>query len=678
MVAGYAWVVDGTAEVEAVALSSLFGIAAKGVALAQIAAGYSWVADDITGAEREALSYIDSIAAKDLALVGVVVGYSWVADDITEDERRGLSNLNGIAANDLGLAETAAAYAWVADDIAGDELWALGYIGSIGEKDLALAQIVAAYAWVVDDMTSVERWTLSYLDGIAAEDPALANVVTSYSWVADDIAEYERWALLRLNALAEKDLALADVVAHYPWVTDDMTWAKYWTLRDMDEIALADLALATAIAGYSWVADDLTEAEQRAIGALAQIHGLDPTVARTVAGLAWVVDDMTSIEQRAVESLYRAAASDRAYAQTIIGLAWMVDDITEAELRALDSLNAATPETARLLLDMARPPAGLVDDPSQWDIQLLGTLAGLGQDTFEELAEVPWFAYGVDDEEEALLQALPAIRHASRSLYDDLLHTWYTQSATISLPLAGVVDLWVFQPKAFPPGENVVEILEGAVRITEGFIGAPFPTTQVILLVPIVGPETDHGIGGGGHWGRFITVARHETLPSPITAMRGAIYHEVAHYYFGGGIGPPWLVEGGAEFMFSYTSVQAGVMSPEEQKLTHRNWVEAGCVSRGMRNIKQLNERQRESDSFIHCNYNLGGFFLLTMFETLGEEAMGAAIRELYLLSVSERRPVTEEEIYQTLLKHTPAHRQGRFRIMYRRWHGGSFADEPD
>ena len=524
-------------------------------------------------------------------------------------------------------------------------------------------------------MTSVERWTLSYLNGIAAEDPALANVVTSYSWVADDIAEYERWALLRLNALAEKDLALADVVAHYPWVTDDMTWAKYWTLRYMDEIALADLALATAIAGYSWVAHDLTEAEQRAIRALAQIHGLDPTVARTVAGLAWVVDDMTSIEQRAVESLYRAAASDRAYAQTIIGLAWMVDDITEAEIRALDSLNAATPETARLLLDMARPPAGLVDDPSQWDIQLLGTLAGLGQDTFEELADVPWFADGIDDEEKALLQALPTVRRVSSNLYTDLVLTRHTQSATISLPLAGEVDLWVFQPKAFPPGENVVEMVEEAVRATEGFIGAPFPTTQVILLIPIVGPETDHGIGGGGHWGRFITVTRYETQPWPI---RGGIYHEVGHYYFGGGIGPPWLVEGGAEFLWSYTSVQVGIMSPEEQKLTHLNWVEAGCLDQEIQNIKQLNERQRESDSFIHCNYNLGSFFLFKMFETLGEEAMGAAIRELYLLSTSEWRPVTEEEIYQTLLKHTPAHRQGRFRIMYRRWHGGSFADDQD
>ena len=158
--------------------------------------------------------------------------------------------------------------------------------------------------------------------------------------------------------------------------------------------------------------------------------------------------------------------------------------------------------------------------------------------------------------------------------------------------------------------------------------------------------------------------------------MRGAIYHEVAHYYFGGGIGPPWLVEGGAEFMFSYTSVQAGVMSREEQKRTHWDWVGAGCLDQGIRNIQQLNERQRESDSYIHCNYNLGGFFLLTLFETLGEEATGAAIRELHLLSTSERRPVTEQEIYQAFLKQTPDERIGEFRQLYRLWHGGSFVDE--
>ena len=669
-VAGYAWVVDGTTVGEAVALSSLAGIAVKDAALAETVAGYSWLADDITEDERWALIFMDGIAVTDLALAKAVAAYSWLADDITEDERRGLSNLNGIAANDLGLAETAAAYAWVADDIAGDELWALGYIGSIGEKDLELAQIVAAYPWVADDMTSVERWTLSYLNGIAAEDPALANVVTSYSWVADDIAEYERWALLRLNALAEKDLALADVVAHYPWVTDDMTWAKYWTLRYMDEIALADLALATAIAGYSWVAHDLTEAEQRAIRALAQIHGLDPTIARTVAGLAWVVDDMTSIEQRAVESLYRAAASDRAYAQTIIGLAWMVDDITEAEIRALDSLNAATPETARQLLEMASPPEELADDPSQWDIELLAALARLDQETFADLADVPWFNDGLNGEERALLTVLPFMRRASPHIYNDLVHSRHTLSLTVSLPLAGEVDVWVFVDIPLSPEVDPAAAIADTARIAEGLLGVPFPNNEIILIVT---PPASVYIDLAAYYGSFMVLWR----------ARGGtevpfIPHETAHYYFTGGLGPTWLVEGGAEFIEAYTRDRLGIESLEERKPRTSRRVGGDCLSQGMRNIREFNERVRESDSRLGCNYSLGEFFLTNLFEMLGEEAFGAAIGDLYLLSRSERRRVTEEEIYQAFLEHTPAKRIRGFRYLYERWHGGSFLDEQD
>ena len=99
----------------------------------------------------------------------------------------------------------------------------------------------------------------------------------------------------------------------------------------------------------------------------------------------------------------------------------------------------------------------------------------MDQDTFDDLADVPWFADGLDDEEKALLEVLPTMSRVSPDMYIDLVLTRHTRSAAISLPLAGEVDLWAFQPTAFPPGENLIEILEGAVRITEGFIGAPFP-----------------------------------------------------------------------------------------------------------------------------------------------------------------------------------------------------------
>ena len=471
---------------------------------------------------------------------------------------------------------------------------------------------------------------------------------------------------------AKVDHAYAQMIASLPWVADDITEDERRAIVALASIVELDQTVARTVAGLPWAADDITETERRAIEWLFWNTTDNTAYAQTIADLPWVVDGITYIEQRAIESLYWASRKDRALAQTIISLPWVVDDIAETELQALDSLNAATPDTARQLLEMARPAEELVDDSSQWDIQLLAALGGLGQATFEDLSDVPWFTDGVDDEEEALLVVLRTMRGVSPDMYIDLVLTRHTQSATVSLPLAGEVNLWAFQPTAFPPGENLVEMVEDAVRATEGFIGAPFPTTQVILLVPIIGPETDHGIGGGLYWGKFITVTRYE--PWPIN--RGAIYHEVAHYYFPGGLGPTWLVEGGAEFMWSYTNDQVGIQSLEDRKLTAWDLVGANCLNQGMRNIRQVNERTRESDSLVLCNYSLGAFFLLNLFETLGEEATGAAIRELHLLSTSERRPVTEEEIYRAFLKQTPAERIGEFRQLYRLWHGGSFVDE--
>ena len=76
------------------------------------------------------------------------------------------------------------------------------------------------------------------------------------------------------------------------------------------------------------------------------------------------------------------------------------------------------------------------------------------------------------------------------------------------------------------------------------------------------------------------------------------------------------------------------------------------------------------------CPYSLGEFFLTNLFEMLGKEAFGAAIRELYLLSRSQLRWVTEEEIYQAFLDHTPARELRAFQYLYERWHGGAFLDE--
>ena len=78
----------------------------------------------------------------------------------------------------------------------------------------------------------------------------------------------------------------------------------------------------------------------------------------------------------------------------------------------------------------------------------------------------------------------------------------------------------------------------------------------------------------------------------------------------------------------------------------------------------------------------MGEHFLLSVFETIGEEATASALRELYLFSREGQRPeehglrVTEESIYHTFLNHTPPGLKEQFRNLYRRLHGGPYAYE--
>ena len=72
------------------------------------------------------------------------------------------------------------------------------------------------------------------------------------------------------------------------------------------------------------------------------------------------------------------------------------------------------------------------------------------------------------------------------------------------------------------------------------------------------------------------------------------IPHETAHYFFTGGLGPTWLVEGGAEFIEAYTRDQLGIESLEDRKPKTSRRVGGDCISQRMGNIRELNERLRQ------------------------------------------------------------------------------------
>ena len=317
-------------------------------------------------------------------------------------------------------------------------------------------------------------------------------------------------------------------------------------------------------------------------------------------------------------------------------------------------------------------------NPRSYLLKGLSRIASQGVDAVDQLTAQPWFADGLNREEVAFVTTLGDVISSSSTLYHDLLQAHFTQTRTVSLRLAGDVNIWIFQNTPFPAGEDLLTVIEDTARMSEGLLGAPFPTSDIILLV-VDHSDKQYRIGPG-HVGTSMRLNRY---PSGVWHLP----HETAHYYFFNPItGPRWLTEGGAEFIAAYFNHQTGVrdLADERARAFRAN---QSCVDIYLiENIRHLTLVLTNNWEILHpsgCVYQMGENFLHSASMVMGEEALMSALGELHLLEVGrdrhtvEGRIYVEERIYEVLLKHAPADRQEDFRDLYRELHGGAaaFAD---
>ena len=134
-------------------------------------------------------------------------------------------------------------------------------------------------------------------------------------------------------------------------------------------------------------------------------------------------------------------------------------------------------------------------DVARVDLALAAWIAGYpwvadGFDTRERRAigragvflgelDPPWFVDGLSLEEHALLVVL----RGDADLIADLMDSYFVQSSTITLPLAGEVNAYVFYHDPFPPGDEMVRRFEEVIFGVEELMGAPFPVSDVIVRV---------------------------------------------------------------------------------------------------------------------------------------------------------------------------------------------------
>ena len=351
---------------------------------------------------------------------------------------------------------------------------------------------------------------------------------------------------------------------------------------------------------------------------------------------------------------------------TLVRAPWIADGLDHLENDAIYGLGHLAdydPALARLVLayTMEEP----VRDRNTMLLATLGRMLSQHSDTFELLIAQSWFADGLDAEERAFITAVSHTTGIDR-LYRGLLVERYSQPTTISLPLAGEVDLWVFSNDAPSPDENFLAMVERGARGAESIMAAPFPWTDLIVLSVDV-DEYDIRYGGV-NWGDSLVFLRGERLePRDYGEL---LYHEIAHFWLGGDIGPFWLYEGGANMVTAYVRADGQALVLDEIRISD-------CRNNGVPNLHALSDPNHPDPvAQMNCGYFFGEYFLITLFNTIGEAAFSSAMRELYELYLDYQLHTTEERVYRVFLKHTPPDREEDFLDVYRRLHGGPFLTE--
>ena len=558
---------------------------------------------------------------------------------------------------------------WLADGVSEFEQWVVADLAGLSEQDVVLSRTIAKLAWFADGASEADSWTIAVLKGLSEWDPALARSVADSPWLADGVSEKEWLVLGDLQALSEQDLSLARSIVKLPWLADGVTDYEQWVAGDLAGLSVQDVELARSVAELPWLAAAVSDHERWVVHGLRGISEHDVELARNVAELPWLAAAVSEFERWVVFDLGGLAEIDVPLARSVAEYPWLADAVSEDERWTVSHLVWLARSDLALARSVIEMPS-VADELSRVGRGIINSMHKLTElGLLDELAQAPWYADGLNDKDLALFSTLGSVRGNSRLLYDALVDSYDAKSRSIFLPLAGEVRLWAFDPIEFREGEDPLLQMEDVARVIEAFMAEPFPATDVIMVTSY---DTRFG-GGAWHAGQYIFVARWGQVP----LWAPTVYHEVAHYYFGGGIGPSWLVEGGATFIEALTRDAIGRESLEERRRHARREMERVCHADDLRNIQELNAREARQDTGPHaCRYSMGSHFLTMLTLTLGEQTTSSALRDLYLQHRTTGRAATEEQIYRAFLEHTPPELESEFGALYRRLHGGTYDDE--
>ena len=480
---------------------------------------------------------------------------------------------------------------------------------------------IKALPWVEDGLTADEQEAVIQLLSIASDRRLVLWELVHKHWMQDDLSGPAIQAIFLLTSIVGVDEVSAEQIVRMPFLDsieqDDLAILE--TLEALDHEGLRWLLSHPALTGRN--ADVLP-----ATMALVRLEWERPERAAAIMALPWIEDGINTSEVRAVLLLQELALDSQELFQALVSTTWAQDGLDRddmtvvAALKGMAGLSLAKRDETTALRIAAMPFLETVDGV---DAMAASSLRSLFWESDEEnhLMQVlahPSLEDGISDDEAFVVAALEIVVEERPDLLNTLLDLGpdAVEKRIIQLPLAGEVTLSVLNVN--PGAYSTMDQLEQILRAQEAFMDVPFPRSYVGLLVA---DATSEG-GGGGPSGLL-------TVDPAYVEDEYIISHELAHAYWG--FFPPWIAEGGADFM---TTVSAN------KQFSSHDCSLGDTLSDMDRLYEELSE-SGQSTAIIResgCAYSLGRGLFLDLHETLGDEAFRSGFGRLYVAMRDEER----------------------------------------
>ena len=492
--------------------------------------------------------------------------------------------------------------------------------------------------WALNPPDERHREAAAMLDDIWLTNRAIGDELAEWDWIADGITmeEFDQLSRLHFN-VTDTPIFMGNVSEHIV-----QHWRSHGYLDDLlwyvSRIAPVSEMWAIRLLNTPWVTDGITQYESQVLRRTISKSPFNADLADRMFNLTWITDGVTKYEGDAAESLAEIYRSHSELGEIVFSLPWVTDGASQNEsiiFWGMQVMGYMEEPLARAFLNGMVSVMALPGDLPSFAMESMGQI-GEFPEKFAPIAETPWFADGLSRKDAAFITAIQYLALHSPELYESILKNHYTRSETVALSRPGDTTIWAFSNAPFPPGDNLFGIVAQAARITEDFMGTPFPTTDIILLV-IRDDEGDDAITTAWYRDSHIQITR--SGKNYTYDSLEVIWFATANYYYNYSFAPDWLRRGAADFIVAYIKDQIGV-----QTLASRRAMPL----------------------------TTGESFLLEVYAALGKEVVSTAMRELYLLipTRDSTLPSTEEEIYRVFLNNTPAELQDEFRNIYRHHHG--------